>query len=108
VNSGRGVLASETAVRAEIAMRLWEFSLICSDGTVTDQSAVAPGANELEAAASVLEEIGSESGAMISRPGRVVPAALEAKWREICNRDAFPVVVSNSGRFDRYVRGLPP
>jgi len=88
-------------------MRLWEFSLLWSDGTVTDQTAVAPGVNEPEAAASVLEEIGSESGAMVSRPGRVVPAAREAKWREICDRDTFPVVVvSNSGRFARYVRGI--
>ena len=87
-------------------MRLWEFSLTCSDGTVTDQTAIAQGATESEAAISALEQIGSESGAMILRPGRAVSAAAEAKWREICESDAFPLVVSNSGRFARYVRGI--
>ena len=87
-------------------MGLWEFSLIFSDGTVTDQTAIAQGASESEAAASALEEIGSESGATVSRPGRPVSSAAEAKWREICDGDAFPLVVSNSGRFARYARGL--
>jgi hypothetical protein len=90
----------------EIVVRLWEFSLICSDGAVADQTAIAQGASESEAAASALEAIRSESGAMISRPGRAVSSELEAKWREICDSDAFPVVVSNSGRFARYVRGI--
>jgi hypothetical protein len=83
-------------------MGLWEFSLISFDGTVLDQTAIAKSTSESEAAASALA--GLKNSTMLSRPGRAVSPASEARWQELCDSDAFPLIVSNSGRLALHAR----
>ena len=88
-------------------MSLWEFAVTAADGKVVEQTVVAQGADEPEAAASALAAVDRQAGAAISRPGRVMAPGVEARWREVCEEGAFPLVVSNSGRLALYARRVP-
>ncbi len=85
-------------------MTLWAFSIACDDGTIVEQTVLAEGAGEADAAVSALTAINDQSGLGLSRPGTELPSDVEGRWREVFGT-AFPGIVSNAGRLALYARG---
>ena len=87
-------------------MTLWEFPLAYGDGTALDQTVLAEGDDEAAAAASALKAVIDRPNLVLSGPGHLVPADVEARWREVCENSGFPDIVPKAGRLARYARGL--
>jgi hypothetical protein len=86
-------------------MTLWEFHLEYDDGTLTEQTVLAEGEDEDSAMTSAASLIDLQSGVVLSRPGKIVLPEIETRWREIYG-DAFPGIVSDTGRLALYARGI--
>ncbi len=86
-------------------MALWEFSLICDDGTVIEQTVVAEGQDEAAAAGAAVVLIGDHAGVRLSRPGGMASPEVETRWRDVLG-ETLPALVSNAGRMARYARGI--
>jgi hypothetical protein len=85
-------------------MTLWEFSLECDDATAPGQTVITEGTTEVDAVVNADILLTHHVGAILLRPGRVVPLEIEKRWREVS--EAFPIVVSDTGRLALYARGI--
>jgi hypothetical protein len=87
-------------------MSLWEFRLRSGNETV-GQTVISEGDTEADAAAASATLISGKPDVTLSRPGEKAAPDVEARWREVVG-GVLPTVVSDTGRFARYARGLPP
>ena len=86
-------------------MAVWEFRLVTDDATILDQTIVAEGQDETQAAASAKTLIEEKSSVALFRPGLSVSLDIAARWQEVCD-GAFPCVFNNASRLARYARGV--
>lgn len=85
-------------------MTLWEFPLRYEDGTALDQTVLAEGTTEAEAAGAATAATAAHPGLVLAGPGVEVAPDVAARWREVYGENAFPEVVPNTGRLALYAR----
>ena len=90
-------------------MAVWEFRLVTDDATILDQTIVAEGQDETQAAASAKTLIEEKSSVALFRPGLSVSLDIAARWQELevagaadVPHEGWPVDPRGSGNSHRW------